>query len=187
MKAYPQLVSTELAAAKVETALLELLGHRNSLVRERAASVLAFMMETKPEAITSEMTEFVVAFFIDEGCSVGSLYEGYEVKSVVVVNPEFATIEVTEALIKLLTNNKNREERTKVVCALQSVLKANSEVATMEVSVSLVELLTDNNQESEPLSDLLAQVGSGRAIILMAYANKNACYAIKMMALPIEF
>ncbi|MGB0387769.1 MAG: hypothetical protein ACPGWR_23370, partial [Ardenticatenaceae bacterium] len=35
--------------------------------------------------------------------------------------------------------------------------------------------------------DLLAQVGLGRAIILMAYANKNAFYAIKMMALPREF
>ena len=37
------------------------------------------------------------------------------------------------------------------------------------------------------LTDLLGQVGLGRAIILMAYANENACYAIKMMALPGEF
>ena len=37
------------------------------------------------------------------------------------------------------------------------------------------------------LTDFLAQVVLGRAIILMAYANKQALYAIKMMALPVRF
>ncbi|MGB0383334.1 MAG: hypothetical protein ACPGWR_00800 [Ardenticatenaceae bacterium] len=43
-----------------------------------------------------------------------------------------------------------------------------------------------NSNASAALTDLLAQVGLGRAIILMAYANKNAYVAIKMMALPRE-
>ena len=37
------------------------------------------------------------------------------------------------------------------------------------------------------LTDLLAQVGLGSAIILIAYANKQALCAIKMMALPVGF
>ena len=41
--------------------------------------------------------------------------------------------------------------------------------------------------QSGVLTDLLAQVGFNSAIVLMAYANKNACYAIKMMALPGDF